>query len=137
VVDQRPGLGVADLPPLRDRVGELLGDRDREPLQRLPGRPGEPALGEPVGGTLVFLPLRYLVVETELVQRVAEEQLLDADPGEVEFPGRLKVDLVERGRQVVRHVPWRGFAERLRPGHGGLAGPGELQHGGPQLLDPG
>ena len=136
-IDQRPGLAVADLEPLRDRVGELLRDRDREPLHRLPGRPGESALGEPVGGALVFLPLRDLVVQAELVQRVAEEQLLDADPGQLEFPGRLKVDPVERGRQVVRHVPGRGFAERLRPGHGGLAGPGELLHGGPQLLDPG
>ena len=135
-VDQRPGLVAWNPQPLGDRVGELLRERDHQPLHCLAGGRGEAALGEPVVCALVLLPLRDLVVQAELVHRVTEEQLLEAEPGQVELAGWLEVDLVERGGQVIGHVPRREFAERLCPGHGGLARAGEVLHRGPQFLDP-
>ena len=65
----------------------------------------------------------------------AVEPVLHADPGQPEVTGWLQVDPVERGGQVVRHVPRREVAERLGPGHGELAGAGERADRGAQLLD--
>ena len=70
----------------------------------------------------------------EPVQRAAVEPALDGDPGQPEIAGRLQVDGVERGGQVVRHVAGRELAEGLRPGDGQLARLAELPDRGPQFL---
>ena len=135
-VDERPGLALAGPQALRDRLGQLPGEGGHECLHRLPGRPGEAVLGEPVRRVLVFVPLHHLDVQAELVERAAEEQLPHADPGKAEIPGGLEVDLAERGRQVVRQIAARHFTERLRPRHRRLSRGGEVGDGGPQVLDP-
>jgi len=80
-------------------------------LVLLPGGPSEAALGQRVRRGLVFLPLGRLEVHADLVQRRAQEQLLDHDAGKAEAAGRLQVDLVERGGQIVRQVAARELAE--------------------------
>ena len=55
-----------------------------------------------------------------------EKQLLDRDAGEPEAAGRLQVDLVERGGQVVGQVAAAELPERFGPGVRGLARRAEL-----------
>ena len=66
-----------------------------------------------------------------------QEQLLDRHAGEPDRPGRLQVDPVERGGQVVRHVAVGELAEGLGPGHGELARLAEHADRLAQLLHPG
>src|SRR5215470_8499350 len=121
VVDQFPGPGRRYRKPLRDSGGELPGEGGGELLQRLPGGPGEPLLGQPVGGVLVLVPLADLVLQAQLVQRAPVEPLFQAEPGQPHVAGRLEPDAVERGREVVRRVAGGELAERLAPCHRRLA----------------
>ena len=87
------------------------------------------------GADLYSCRLRALEADAELFQRVVQEHLLDGDAGEPEGAGRLQVDPVEAGGQVVGHVAVDEVAERLGPGHRELARLAEVADGGAQLLD--
>ncbi len=100
---------------LRDRVGQLCGNRLGHLLGGLPGRAREAQLGELLGGALVLVPGTDLQMHAELVQGAAQERPLHGETREADVAGRLKEDRVERGRQVVRHVPDGELAESLGP----------------------
>src|SRR5262249_3148602 len=57
------------------------------------------------------------------------------EAGETEVAGRLDVDLVERGSEIVRAVARTGFAERLAERHRALAAGTKRLDGVAQLLD--
>jgi hypothetical protein len=60
-------------------------------------------------------------LDPRLLQRAGEERLLQRDAGQAHVTGRLQVDPVERGGQVVGDRSAPGLAERLGPRHGELA----------------
>ena len=120
-VEQRAGLLDGLAAAFGDGRAQLFHDGDRQAFSGLARRSGEAALGQVVGRRLVLVPFGALEPDADLGQRVVQEQLLDGHPGQSQGAGRLQVDPVERGGQVVGHVPVRELAERLGPGHGELA----------------
>ena len=133
-VQQGPRVGRGLPPPFGDGAGELPGDGRGQMGVFFPGGPGEAAFGQRVRRRLVLLPLGRLEADPGLVQRRTEKQLLDRDAGEPQAAGRLQVDLVERGGEVVGQVPLRELPERFGPGVRGLARRAEPPDGLPQFL---
>ncbi len=84
-VDQLADPLRGDPPALGDRAGDCPVT-EPGPLGRFSGGAGEAALGQLLGGALVFMPLGYLELDPEPVHRAPVEPALDRHPGKPEIP---------------------------------------------------
>jgi hypothetical protein len=92
---------LGQLASLGDRANELVVPVAVERLVHLAMRGREGALGEGVGRGLVVADVQHVRLHAQLVERAAEEQLVEREPRDVQLPRRHHHDAIGRGREVV------------------------------------